>query len=49
MQSEQRCSYNIDMVTENHIGVWKCRIGVPYLMETPIYEVELIQKGRKIF
>lgn len=45
VQSAQRCSLTLDMVTANHIGMWKCRIGVPYLMETPVYEVELIQKG----
>lgn len=48
VQSEQRCSLTLDMVTENHIGKWKCRIGVPYLMETPVYEVELIKKGLQL-
>lgn len=47
IQSDTRCSLTLDMVTTNHIGVWKCRIGVEYLMETPIYEVEVIQKGLK--
>lgn len=46
VQSETRCSLTLDMVTSVHIGTWKCRIGVPYLMETPVYEVELIQKGK---
>lgn len=44
VQKGTRCSLYIDMVTINDIGLWTCRIGIPYLMETLIYEVEVIQK-----